>query len=115
MTTTLNLEAATNADWRQEFEAEDAAGDALALSGAVIRMDVRDRGGAAALSLSVGSGVTVTEAGAGEFEIEIDRDTMAGVSPGLYRFDLLIEIDGLALTAARGTVHVRKGVTEWPA
>ncbi len=113
--TTLNLEAATNADWRQEFEAVDAAGDALALSGATIRMDVRDRAGAAALSLSVGSGLTVTDAAAGEFELEVDRDTMADVTPGLYRFDLLIEIGGLALTAARGTLNIRKGVTQWPA
>jgi hypothetical protein len=113
--TTLNLEAATNADWRQEFAAVDAAGDALALSGAMIRMDVRDRAGAAALSLSVGSGVSVTGAAAGEFELEVDRDTMADIAPGLYRFDLLIEIDDLALTAARGTVNIRAGVTQWPA
>ena len=115
MTTTLNLEAATNADWRQEFEAVDAAGEALALAGAAIRMDVRDRAGTLALSLSVGSGVTVTGAAAGEFELEVDRAEMADIAPGLYRFDLLIEIDDLALTAARGTVNIRDGVTEWPA
>jgi len=113
--TTLNLEAATNADWRQPFKAADAAGGDLSLTGATIRMDVRDRGGTSALSLALGSGLTVTDAAAGEFELEVDRDDMAGIAPGLYGFDLLIEIDGLALTAARGTVHIRDGVTEWPA
>jgi len=112
--TTLNLEAATNADWRQQFKAADANGDDLSLSGATIRMDVRDRADNAVLSASVGSGLTVTDAAAGEFELEIDRDTMADVTPGLYRFDLLIEKSGLALTVARGTVHVRDGVTQWP-
>jgi len=111
--TTLNLEAATNADWRQPFKAVDASGGDLSLTGAAIRMDVRDRGGNDALSLAVGSGLTVTDAAAGEFELEVDRDAMAAVAPGLYRFDLLIEIDGLALTAARGTVNIRDGVTAW--
>jgi hypothetical protein len=113
--TTLNLEAATNADWRQQFKAVDANGADLNLAGAAIRMDVQNRAGTSALSLSLGSGITVTDAAAGEFEVEVDRDTMAGVAAGVYRFDLLIEIGGLALTAARGTVHVRDGVTEWPA
>jgi len=113
--TTLNLEAATNADWRQPFKAVDASGSALSLTGAVIRMDVRDRAGASALALSLGSGLTVTDAAAGEFELEVDRDEMGALAPALYRFDLLIEIDGLALTAARGTLNVRDGVTEWPA
>jgi len=113
--TKLNLEAATNADWRQPFGAVDASGGALSLTGATIRMDVRDRAGASALSLAIGSGLTLTDAGSGEFELEVDRDTMAGVAPGLYSFDLLIEIDGLALTAARGTVNIREGVTQWPA
>jgi len=113
--TELNLEAATNADWYAQFTATDADGAALGLGGATIRMDVRDRAGAAALSLSLGSGITVTDAAAGEFEVEVDRDTMSGVAAGVYRFDLLIEIGGLALTAARGSVHVRDGVTEWPA
>jgi len=113
--TTLNLEAATNADWRQPFKAVDASGSALSLTGAVIRMDVRDRAGASALALSLGSGLTVTDAAAGEFELEIDRDEMGALAPALYRFDLLIEIDGLALTAARGTVNIRDGVTAWPA
>jgi len=113
--TPLNLEAATNADWRQPFKAVDASGSALSLTGAVIRMDVRDRAGASALALSLGSGLTVTDAAAGEFELEIDRDEMGALAPALYRFDLLIEIDGLALTAARGTVNIRDGVTAWPA
>ncbi|RIA56756.1 hypothetical protein BXY53_1866 [Dichotomicrobium thermohalophilum] len=111
--TTLNLEAATNADWRQPFKAIDASGGNLSLTGAKIRMDVRDRGGNDALSLAIGDGLTVTDAAAGEFELEVDREAMAAVAPGLYRFDLLIEIDGLALTAARGTVNIRDGVTAW--
>lgn len=115
MATTLNLEAATNADWRQSFKAADSGGAALGLSGAAIRMDVRNRAGTAVLALSVGSGVTVTGAAGGEFEIEVDRDVMEDIAPGLYRFDLLIEIDGLALTVARGTVNIRAGVTQWPA
>lgn len=113
--TTLNLEAATNADWRQPFKAVDASGGNLSLTGAVIRMDVQNRAGTSALSLATGSGLTVTDAAAGEFELEVDRDDMAEITPGLYRFDLLIEIDGLALTAARGTVNIRDGVTAWPA
>lgn len=111
--TTLNLEAATNADWRQPFKAIDASGNALSLTGAIIRMDVRDRAGVAALLLVLGSGLTVTDAATGEFELEVDRDEMGAVTPALYRFDLLIEIDGLALTAARGTVNIRDGVTTW--
>jgi hypothetical protein len=113
--TTLNFEAATNADWRQPFKAVDAGGSALSLTGAVIRMDVRSRSGESALVLAIGSGLTVTGAADGEFELEVDRDEMADLEPGLYRFDLLIEIDGLALTAARGTVNIRDGVTQWSA
>jgi len=113
--TTLNLEAATNADWFQPFKAVDPDGAAVSLSGAAIRLDVRDRAGDAALSLSAGSGVTVTGAAAGEFEVEVDRDVMAAIAPGLYLYDLIIEIDGLALTTARGTLHIRDGVTQWPA
>ena len=112
--TSLNLEAVTNADWREQFAAVDADGAALELGGAAIRMDLRDRTGGAALSLALGSGLTVTDAAAGEFEFEVDRTTMAGLAPGVYRFDLLIEIGGLALNVARGSVHVRDGVTEWP-
>jgi hypothetical protein len=78
-------------------------------------MDVQNRAGTSALSLATGSGLTVTDAAAGEFELEVDRDDMADLEPGLYRFDLLIEIDGLALTAARGTVNIRDGVTQWSA
>ncbi len=112
--TTLNLEAATNADWRQPFKAVDASGGDLSLTGAAIRMDVRDRTGNSVLSLALGSGLTITDTASGEFELEIDRDAMTGITPGLYEFDLLIEIDGLALTAARGTVNIRDGVTVWP-
>lgn len=113
--TPLNLEAATNADWRQPFRAADAGGGALSLAGATIRMDVRDRDGNSALSLALGSGLSVTDAAAGEFELEVDASVMAGLAPKVYRFDLLIEIDGLRLTAARGTVNVRAGVTQWSA
>jgi len=113
--TTLNLEAATNADWLQPFKAVDANGDALGLSGATLRLDVRDRADNAALTLENGDGLSVTDAAAGEFEVEVDRDVMAAIAPGLYRFDLLVEIDGLALTVARGTLNIRDGVTQWPA
>lgn len=113
--TAINLEAATNTDWRQEFKVLDSAGDALSLSGATIRLDVRNRAGTAVLSLSVGSGLSVTDSAAGEFELEVDRTETADIAPGLYNYDLLIEINGLALAAARGIVFFREGVTTWPA
>jgi hypothetical protein len=113
--TTLHLKADTNADWFQPFQAVDANGDALGLTSAAMQMGLRDEAGAQALALSLGNGLTITDAAAGAFELEVDASAMAGLAPKVYHFDLLIEIDGLRLTAARGTVNVRAGVTQWSA
>lgn len=112
--TNLNLEAATNADWREAFAVVDPDGAAVGLAGAAIRMDLRDRGGASALSLSLGEGLSLADPAAGALDLEVDEATMAMLTPQLYRFDLLIEIGELRLTVARGTVNVRAGVTQWP-
>jgi hypothetical protein len=111
--TSFNLEAATNADWRQPFEARDADGALLNLTGAAIQMDVRTSAGEAILDLSLGHGLKITSAASGWFEVEVAAAVMSALPLGVHRFDILIEIDGLRQTAARGTVHVREGVTEW--
>lgn len=114
MATSLNLEAVNNADWRQPLAVTDADGAALNLIGAQIHMQVEDRAGASVLSLSVGSGLTITDAAQGHFQIDVDAAQMVSVPSGTYAYDLLIEIDGLRLVAARGVVLVQQGITEWP-
>ncbi len=111
--TLLNLEAATNTDWRQPFEVRDADGAALNLAGAAIQMDVRARTGDAILSLSLGAGLSITSPASGWFQIDVDATTMASLPAGVHEYDLLIEIDGLRQSAARGALHVREGVTSW--
>lgn len=114
MTTNLNLEAVNNADWVQPLAATDADGGTLNLASAAIYMDLEDSSGNDLLALAVGSGITITDPALGYFQIDVDAAQMAGVPAGIYPYDLLIEIDGLRLVAARGTVNVRQGITEWP-
>jgi len=55
----------------------------------------------------------ITDAAAGEFEVQVSAAQMAALTPALYQFDVLLEVAGVRLRPAFGSVHVKKGITEW--
>lgn len=110
----VNFEAANNADLRQGFKLTDDAGQALALAGATLRMELDNLDGADVIEVSTAnSRIVVTNAAAGEFEIGVPAAVLQTVAPGIYRHDLLLTLaNGRIQRIWEGTLALNRGVTE---
>lgn len=107
------IEAANNADFRRAFQIADAAGTPKNLTGCALKMQVRDKLGSLILEASTAGGtITITSAAEGKFSIAVPAATMAAVSAGTYRHDMLwTKADGSVYRLWLGTFAVLEGVT----
>jgi hypothetical protein len=109
---TIEFQAATNADWEDNFELRDEAG-AINLAGAAFEMDVRSAGGVQAIELTTAAGtLPVLSAADGIFGIKVLAATMATLTPGTYHLDCLMRQGGQTLRLFEGRLFLEKGITE---
>lgn len=108
---TIEFQAATNADWEDNFELRDEAGS-LNLAGATFEMDVRRADGMQAIELSTAAGtLPVLDADSGIFGVKVLAATMATLAPGTYLLDCLMRQGGQTLRLFEGRLFLEKGVT----
>jgi len=110
----VHFETFTNEAWTEGFQINDANGDPVDLTGADLRLMVRESEDAAAtlLSLTVGAGITLTVPTEGQFVVEVAKATMNAIAPGVYPFDV-VQVNGATWTRYfGGELAVGKGITQ---
>lgn len=115
MTTQVNfLEVFNNVDWRYVIVLQDGAGDPIDISQATFFMDVRPSlGGDPVLELSLGNGFAFYTDGAdGKLVLHVDHLVMEAISPGGYKYDLVMVRSGVSSIPIRGKVKIKAGVTD---
>lgn len=115
MTTTVNfLVLYNNVDWHRVVTLTDGAGDPVDISTATFFMEVRPSlGGDPVLDLALGSGFSLFTNGAdGKLLLHVDHLLMEAVTPGGYKYDLVMVRSGVSEIVMRGTIKVKAGVTD---
>lgn len=106
--------APNNADWVESFVLGDPDDDSWTLTGATILMEMRPNPGHPdeLISIGVGTGITVDNAATRQVSILVAAETMAGIVPKDYPYDIVVTISGVRRLRQKGTVTVAAGVSE---
>jgi hypothetical protein len=108
----VNFQAATNEDLRQAFVLQDAAGAAIDLTGASLRMALQGASGAIALEAGLADGrIAILDAANGRFEVAVLAADLQTLPPGVYRHDLLLAQAGVVRRVWSGVLTLSQGVT----
>lgn len=111
------LKVRNNVDFYRTFtlKSKDEA-DVVApidLSSATLFMQWKPSlGGDAVVSLAVGSGISKTDAAAGKIAVLVDSEVMKTITPGKYKYDLVLVRSGLSETVMEGFLKIVEGPTE---
>jgi hypothetical protein len=110
---TVEFQAATNADWEDNFEVTDAAGDPIDLTGAAFEMDIRRADGTQLIELTTAAGtLPILNAAQGVFGVKVLAATMVTLAPGTYQLDCLVAQSGQTLRLFEGRLFLEKGITQ---
>ena len=97
--------------WTRGWELRDAAGNPIDLTGASVRLHVRDASGSVVISASTTDGrLTITPA-SGRIDMLVPY-AVTGITPGSYRFDLEVtHANGVRRTYEQDTLIVLEDIT----
>jgi hypothetical protein len=110
MSITLSSAATNNADFKTQFQFNDAdTGDLIDFTGATIEYDVKDFDGCQRIQASTGNGLIVIQS-VGIFEIDVPASTMSGLCPGTYLHGGVYSLNGETISLFTGTLTVISGV-----
>jgi len=110
MSITLNSAATNSADWKTQFQFNDAdTGSLIDFTGATIEIDVKDFDGCKRIQASTGNG-KITIQSVGIFELDILASEMAGLCPGTYKIGGVYLLNGETIPLFTGSLSVIDGV-----
>jgi hypothetical protein len=97
--------------WTRAWELRDAAGSPIDLTGASVRLQVRDASGAVVIAASTTDGRIILMPASGRIDMLVPYSA-TGLVPGSYRFDLEVtHASGLRRTYEQDTLIVLEDVT----
>jgi hypothetical protein len=103
---TVNISAQSDADFYCWFAFQDASGNGIDLTGAIMDMKLRRQleDATVYLELSTANGeIVIVDPSSGIFTILIEMETLQSISPGDYVHSLVMTMDGLRTQIWRGT------------
>jgi hypothetical protein len=110
MSITLNSSATNNADWKTQFQFNDAdTGDLIDFTGATIEVDVKDFDGCRVIQASTGNGL-ITIQSTGIFELDVPASTMANLCAGTYLIGGAYLLSGETISLFTGSLSIISGV-----
>jgi len=110
MSITLSSSATNNADWKTQFQFNDAeTGDLIDFTGAAIEIDVKDFDGCRRIQASTDNGL-ITIQSAGIFELDVPAATMACLCPGTYQIGGVYLLNDETISLFTGSLAVISGV-----
>lgn len=110
MSIILNAAATSNADWKTQFQFNDAdSGDLIDFTGATIEIDVRDFDCCLRIQASTGNG-KITLISTGIFELDIPVSEMQNLCPGSYPIGGVYSLNGETISLFTGTLTIISGV-----
>jgi hypothetical protein len=110
MSITLSSTATNNADWKTQFQFNDAdTGDLIDFTGATIEVDVKDMDGCRRIQASTGNGL-VTIQSSGMFEVDIPAISMESLCPGTYQIGGVYSLNGEIISLFTGSLAIISGV-----
>lgn len=110
MSITLNSAATNNADWKTQFQFNDAdSGDLIDFTGASIEIDVKDFDGCRRIQASTSNGLIVIIS-TGIFELDIPASSMACLCPGSYQVGGVYSLSGETISLFTGSLSIISGV-----
>lgn len=97
--------------WQRAWIIADAAGNPVDLTGATVRLHVRDAAGAKVMEASTANGRITLHPAAGRIDLVMPKEA-TGVPPGSYRFDLEVTFpSGVRQTYEQATLVVMEDMT----
>ena len=106
----LNSVAANNADWKTQFQFNDAeTGDLIDFTGATIEVDVKDFDNYRRIQASPGNGL-IAIVSTGVFELDVAASTMACLCPGTYQIGGVYSLNGETISLFTGSLAIIDGV-----
>jgi hypothetical protein len=110
MSIILNSAATNNADWKTQFQFNDAdTGSLIDFTGATIEIDVKDFDGCLKISASTGNGL-ITIQSTGIFELDVPASQMACLCPGSYQIGGVYSLSGETISLFTGSLSIVSGV-----
>jgi len=110
MSIILNSAATNTADWKTQFQFNDAdSGDLIDFTGASIEIDVKDFDGCRRIQASVDNGKIVIVS-TGIFELDIPVTEMKCLCPGSYKIGGVYSLNDETISLFTGTLSIIDGV-----
>lgn len=106
----LNAAATNSADWKTQFQFNDAdSGDLIDFTGADIQIEVKDFDGCQLIEATVANGLIVIDS-TGIFTLTVPASTMQNLCPGSYKVGGVYELNDETISLFTGTLSVVDGV-----
>jgi hypothetical protein len=97
--------------WTRTWEIISADGSAVDLTGATIRLQVRDTNDAVVIEATTNNGYFTIDSNHGRIDMNVPYSS-TNISPGNYKFDLEVtHANGIRRTYEQGTLIVLEDVT----
>lgn len=110
MAITLNASAVNSADWKTQFQFNDAdSGNLINFTGADIQIEVKDFDGCLRIEATTGNG-KIAIISTGIFELTAPVSEMANLCPGSYKIGGVYKLNGETISLFTGTLSVVDGV-----
>jgi len=110
MSITLNAAQPNNADWKTQFQFNDAdTGDLIDFTGSDIEIAVRDRDRCHRITASTDNGM-ISIISTGIFELDIPASVMKCLHPGSYEIGGVYALNGETISLFTGSLSVINGV-----
>jgi len=110
MSIILNSSATNNADWKTQFQFNDAdTGDLIDFTGATIEIDVKDFDGCLRIQASTSNGL-ITIQSTGIFELDVPATTMECLCAGTYQIGGVYSLNGETISLFTGSLAIISGI-----
>jgi hypothetical protein len=110
MSIILNSSATNNADWKTQFQFNDAdSGDLIDFTDATIEVDVKDFDGCRVVQASTTNGL-ISILSAGIFELDVPATTMETLCTGSYQIGGVYSLNGETISLFTGSLAIVSGV-----
>jgi len=110
MSITLSSATTNNADWKTQFQFNDAdTGDLIDFTGATIEVSVKDFDGCQKIEARTDNGLIVIVS-TGIFEVDVPASTMASLCPGTYKIGGVYSLNDETISLFTGSLAVISGV-----
>jgi hypothetical protein len=110
MSIKLSSSATNNADWKTQFQFNDAdSGDLIDFTDATIEVEVRDADGCQRVEASTTNGL-ITIVSTGIFELDVPATTMETLCAGTYQIGGVYSLNDETISLFTGSLAVISGV-----